>query len=189
MESRQIHLRTRFGYGLLELLAAISITTILTSLAVPSYRYVTNSSRVTAEVNGLLGHLELARSAAIEQGQPVTVCPSADGNTCSAGSVIWHRGWIVFSDPNGNATVDAGDAILLVQPPLPTATDTFMADPGTYAITFNRVGFASNLPNTPTGYITIALHTQPRNAAWTRCIQVSAIGVLTAERAQQGGCT
>jgi type IV fimbrial biogenesis protein FimT len=178
------------GYSLLELMSVIGIATILMTLGVPSYRYVTNSNRVSGEVNSLLGDLELARSAAIVQGQPVTVCPSSDGKTCSVSALAWQWGWIVFSDVNGNATKDAEDTILSVQSAFASASDTFLSDPGVYAVTFNREGFAANLPNTPTGHVTITLHAQPQNAQWTRCIQLSTIGMVTTERAQQGGeCT
>jgi hypothetical protein len=56
-------------------------------------------------------------------------------------------------------------------------------------VSFNREGFATNLPSTSAGFITITLHTQPQATAWTRCIQVSTVGMLTTERAQQGSCT
>ena len=41
------------GYTLIEMLSVISIAAIMTVLGVPSFRYVTNSNRVTAEVNQL----------------------------------------------------------------------------------------------------------------------------------------
>src|SRR5438874_13781183 len=80
----------------------------------PSYRYIANSYRMSAEVNGLLGDLQYARSEAIKEGQTVTTCVSADGTGCTGGTA-WANGWIVFSDPNANATVDAGETVLRVQ--------------------------------------------------------------------------
>src|SRR5438874_1331083 len=81
----------------------------------PSYRYITNAYRMSAEVNGLLGDLQYARSEAIKEGQTVTTCVSTNGATCARGTnVNWGTGWIVFSDPNVNATPGAG-GVLRVQ--------------------------------------------------------------------------
>jgi type IV fimbrial biogenesis protein FimT len=176
------------GYSMVELMSVIGIATILTVLAVPSYRYVTNSNRASAEVNGLVGDLELARSAAIEQGLPVSVCPSEDGKTCAANSQTWQHGWIVFLDTNGNAVMDADDKVLLAQSQF-AGSDTLLSNSGVTAVTFNRDGFAFNLPTTNTGYVTFTLHTQPQNQQWTRCVQVTLVGIVTAQRSQQEGCT
>jgi type IV fimbrial biogenesis protein FimT len=182
-------MRAAYGYSLVELLSVISIGAILMTLGVPSYRYVSNSNRVTTEVNSLYLDLEMARSTALEAGSPVTVCPSTDGHTCSSGSQAWQGGWIIFTDLNGNASVDPGDTVLVTRPAFTTRTDTFLSGQDVYAVSFNREGFATNLPSTSAGFITITLHTQPQATAWTRCIQVSTVGMLTTERAQQGSCT
>ena len=77
---------------------------------------MTNSNRIAAEINGLLGDLQFARAEAIKEGQTVTVCVSSNGATCAGAAVsTWQNGWIVFSDVNNDHTVDAGDAILRVQ--------------------------------------------------------------------------
>jgi len=181
--------RRTAGYSLIELMTVISIAAILMTVGVPSYRYVTNSNRVTAEVNSLYMDLELARSTAVEQGTPVTVCPSTDGRNCLSRSRGWQGGWIIFSDLNGNGVVDSGDEVVMVRPALSSSTDTFLSGQDVYAVTFNREGFATNLPSAASGYTTITLHTQPQSPAWTRCIQVSTVGMLTTEHAQQGDCT
>ena len=41
------------GLSMVELMVTISIVSILMAIGVPSYRYVTTSNRVSAEVNGL----------------------------------------------------------------------------------------------------------------------------------------
>jgi type IV fimbrial biogenesis protein FimT len=55
--------------------------------------------------------LNLARSEAVKRSVRVTVCKSADGATCAAGGG-YEQGWIVFVDPNNNATVDAGEQLI-----------------------------------------------------------------------------
>jgi type IV fimbrial biogenesis protein FimT len=172
-------MKRQLGFTLTEMMVVTAIVAILLSIGVPSFRYVTNSYRMSSEVNGLLGDLMYARSEAIKEGQSVTVCVSTDGATCTGG-VNWQRGWIAFSDPNANATVDPAEAVLRVQQAFTgTAPDTFVADNGVSAVTYNREGFATTaagFPNT-----TITLHDSTANAAWTRCLWINPQGTLTTE--------
>ena len=169
------------GYTIIELAIVMTIVAILTAIGVPSFKYVTASNRIASEINGLLGDMQFARSEAVKEGQTVTVCASATPYTqCtgSPGGSSWQNGWIVFLDANGNKTVDAGEAILRVQPAF-SGTDTFVANPATFvAITYNRMGYAPT--GSPTN-ITINLHDSTNNSAWTRCMQITPIGSPTTE--------
>src|SRR4029077_11070345 len=107
--------RSHRGFSLTELAVVMAIVAILLAIGVPNYRYITNSYPMSAEVNGLLGDLQFARSEAIKEGRTVTACVSRDGATCDAGSTTWQEGWIVFQDANNDQTVDPGDAVLRVQ--------------------------------------------------------------------------
>jgi len=181
------------GVTLTELMVTIMIVSILLGIGVPSYRYMTNSSRTTTEVNLLLGDLQFARSEAIKQGLPVTICPSAAGTSCDSTST-WQNGWIIFLDNNGNGIMEgsATPADVIVRRGLGfgVATDTFVADNNVQGITFNREGFTSSVPATAAGYITITLHVSGgTNSTWTRCIQVGSVGMIQTERAGTGGCS
>jgi len=57
------------GFTMIEMLMTIAIATIVMMLAVPSFRYVTNSNRIAGEINGLLGDLQFARAEAIKEGK------------------------------------------------------------------------------------------------------------------------
>ena len=70
-----------------------------------------DSNRMISNSNDLVAGLNIARSEAIKQQIRVTLCQSADTASCT-GSGQWEDGWIVFQDPNGNATVDGGERIL-----------------------------------------------------------------------------
>ena len=168
--------RAASGFTLVELLAVIAIVTILLTIGVPSFKYINTSYRVSGEANGLLGDLQFARVEAIREGQTVTVCVSSDGANCSATST-WQSGWIVFSDPNGNQAVDPGETVLRIQPPF-TGTDTLAPSAVLEAVTFNREGFAQNLPGAG---VTLVLHDATANSIWTRCLTMTIIGQMTVQ--------
>ena len=165
--------RQAHGVTLLEMLMVMTIVGILLAVGIPSYQYVTNSNRIAAEVNGLVGDLQFARSEAIKEGLPVTVCVSTDGATCVAGlgNTAWNTGWIVYSDLNNNGAPDAGE-VLRVTSGFPGA-DTFTTT-ATSAVIFNREGFATGLA----GGAIFTLHATPTNTASTRCVSVTAMGQL-----------
>jgi type IV fimbrial biogenesis protein FimT len=163
------------GFTLLELVITMSIAAILLTIAVPSFRYVTNSNRIAGEVNGLLGDLQFARAEAIKEGRTVTVCVSTDGQSC-ANSTTWQSGWIVFSDPTDVGVVDPGETILRWQKTF-SSSDTFLASNNVAAITFNREGYAIGIAN---GTL-LELHDSTNTTAWTRCLNVNLSGEITTE--------
>lgn len=174
-------------------MVVILIVSILMAMAVPSYRYITYSNRVSTEANALLGDLQYARSEAVKEGQTVTVCPaSSDLTKCVSNSTSWQNGWIVFSDPNSNQTLDSGETILRVRAAFNSSPqDTFVSDNSASFVSFNREGFATNFPATTTGYITFTLHTSPLSNQWTRCLQVFSTGMMNTEKTSdtQGNCS
>jgi type IV fimbrial biogenesis protein FimT len=169
-------MKRQTGFTLSEMLVVTAIVAILLGIAIPSYRYITNSYRISGEVNSLLGDLQYARAEALREGQFVTVCVSSNGLACDGAGVNWAKGWIVFSDPNGNATVDAGELVLKVQQPFIGVTpDTFNANNGLNAVSYNREGFATTQAGFPDA--TITLHEPSANVAWTRCLWINPMGV------------
>jgi type IV fimbrial biogenesis protein FimT len=167
---------------MMELLMVISIVGILAAVGTASLKYVGTSNRISTEINGLLGDMQFARSQAIKTGTAVTICPSADQQTCT-GSSTWTTGWIVFLDFNGNGTVDAGvDKVIRAQTSI--SPDALVASNGNFKyIIFNREGFGSN---TLLAWSTLNLDSNPVNVQWRRCLAVSAVGAVTIEK---GGAT
>jgi type IV fimbrial biogenesis protein FimT len=164
------------GFTLVEVLIAMTVVAILLTIGIPSFRYVTNSNRIAAEINGLLGDMQFARAEAIKEGLPVTVCVSADGANCSGVNVnTWQNGWIVFSDVNGNAVVNAaaGDVVLRVQRTF-ASSDTFVATNTVGAVTFNREGYANGIAN---GTL-IKLHDINNTTNWIRCLSINLSGMM-----------
>jgi type IV fimbrial biogenesis protein FimT len=176
------------GFTLTELVVTMSVAAILLAIAIPSFKYVTVSNRISTELNGLVGDLQYARSLAIKQGLQVTVCISTDGKSCG-GAVVgstWQSGWIVFLDSNGNQFVDVGESVMRTQPPF-SSTDTFEPAGATAltAVTFNREGYATTGSTTP---VTLELHDVTSNQAWTRCLAISPVGMLTSLKYNGGNC-
>jgi len=162
------------GFTLIEVLITIALASILLTIAIPSFRYVTNSNRISGEVNGLLGDLQFARAEAIKEGRNVSVCVSSDGANCTGGTA-WQNGWIVFSDPTNFGFVDPGETVLRQQTTF-SSTDTFTSS-GLSAITFNREGYAVGVP---AGTL-FELHDSTNTTAWTRCLSVNFSGEMTTE--------
>ena len=175
------HRRAERGITLLEMVTGMGIVAVLASIAIPSYKYVTNANRIAAEVNGLLGDMQYARAEAMKEGSTVTVCVSSDGATC-AGTTTWQSGWIVFSDVNGDATVDAGDTVLRVQSAF-AGSDTFLASNAASYVMFNREGFATGADIAAGTLIT--LHATPVSSASTRCLSVTLVGLMAVQTYNQ----
>ncbi len=71
----------------------IAVVAILVGVATTSFKSITTSSRITGEINGLLGDMQYARSEAIRQGTNVVVCVAkSDGSDCVANDTNWQEG-------------------------------------------------------------------------------------------------
>ena len=85
------------GFTLMELMITLLIVGILVAIGVPSVKHFMQGSQLIASTNELLSAFHVARSEAIKQSAPVTVCASTDGESCSD-DTDWTTGWIVFLD-------------------------------------------------------------------------------------------
>lgn len=171
------------GFTLIELLVSVAIVAIMIRLAVPSYQFIINSSRISSELDGLQTSFQLARSEALRRGLSVTVCSSVDGRSCS-GSSNWKTGWLVFVDPNHNAAFDRGDTLLRQQPAW-DSPDLLEADNGVGSLRFSSKGMVAGLPADP---VTFGV-TPPTNAGLQkRCLAVGASGRLAMQPPGTGAC-
>lgn len=104
-------MKKSLGYTLIELMAILAVASILVTIGLPMMKVFFDSNRMISNSNDLVAGLNIARSEAIKQQIRVTLCQSDDTASCT-GSGQWEDGWIVFQDPNGNATVDGGERIM-----------------------------------------------------------------------------
>jgi len=104
-------MKKSLGYTLIELMAMLAVVSVLVTIGLPLMKVFFDSNRMISNSNDLVAGLNIARSEAIKQQIRVTLCQSDDTASCT-GSGQWEDGWIVFQDPNGNATVDGGERIM-----------------------------------------------------------------------------
>ena len=144
MEVTNLPSRSR-GFTLVELLVTLAITILLTGLAIPSLRETLHDNTIGSGRSQLTTLLNLARSTAIRRGLSVTLCPSDDGSACSDDWRGWHRGMLLFEDPNRNRQRDVGEAVIRRQESQPQLI--IHSSPGRRSIRYSPDGAAwgSNL--------------------------------------------
>jgi type IV fimbrial biogenesis protein FimT len=101
------------GFTLLEIFIALAILAITTAIAAPSFSEIISNNRISGSTNDFIGTLQLAKAESAARVAPVTVCKKNTSGSACVASGDWRQGWIVFSDSNGNAVVDAGDTVIL----------------------------------------------------------------------------
>ena len=103
------------GKTLLELIAALAIISLLTTLAVPRLSASRESTEARQFSHLLTRMLTLARTTAVASGQRTTLCLSADQHQCSK---HWtgHVNILVFTDLNKNRQLDTTDILHRSQP-------------------------------------------------------------------------
>lgn len=174
-------MRREAGFTLTELMAVSAIVAILLAIGVPSYKYISTSWRMSSEVNDLLGDLMYARAEALKEGQYVTVCVSSTSTGCTAGG--WQSGWIVFSNPTGAANPAAGTILRMRAPFSGNPPDTFLANSGITAVTYNREGFTWTVGGGFLANTLLTLHNPTANSGYTRCLTLSPQGMAATETA------
>jgi len=103
------------GFTMLELMVVLSILAILLTQALPSPDGWMNDSRLRAGANDLVASMQISRAEAVGRNTAVTLCKANAGGTACVTSGGWHQGWMVFVDPDRDATVDAGEEVLQVR--------------------------------------------------------------------------
>lgn len=143
------------GFTLIELMVALVVAAILTTVAVPSMRTFIQNERITTETNSLIADLSFARSEALKSNVNVTVCKSANPTVvppaCSTTGSDWSTGRVIFIDSNNNGTIDTGETILRVREALPDSG----AGTTLYGSTSGATSLANFLTFTPTGVTTL----------------------------------
>ncbi|OOG55240.1 hypothetical protein B0E47_10690 [Rhodanobacter sp. B05] len=142
------------GFSLLELMITITVMAILLAIAVPSFRDVIHRNEVSSASNALLASVSYARSESVTRSQLVSMCPSADGASCTSTGTAFEPGWLVYTYPAGaasaNLAYNAASATLLRAIPLQSGVSIQAL--GNTVITFGQQG--QLVPATPLEFIT-----------------------------------
>ena len=164
------------GFSLIELMVVMGVMAILLTVAAPSFMNLIRDNRLLSEVYGLRATLNNARTEALTQRSFVTVCESTDGANCAGTGSDWNKGYIAFTDFDGDGALDPngprGDKII----------QSSVLDSDTLTMTYtnaaNRVRFDSrgNALNFG-GTLTIC---DERGDANARGIAVSNLGAVQA---------
>ncbi len=100
------------GFTLMEILVALSVTTIAVLLTQPVIATGMLNLQRSTTINGLIRSLHFARRSAAERGRDTIVCASSDNRRCS-GSEDWGSGWIIHdSARKTGAYAPPSDSIL-----------------------------------------------------------------------------
>jgi type IV fimbrial biogenesis protein FimT len=112
------HSTHTYGFTLLELMVVLSIVSIISLMAMPDSAQYRNDNRLRAATNDLVVAMQAARSEAVGRNVATTLCKkNVAGTDCSADGG-WHQGWLIFVDPDQDASVDVGEEVIKVHEPL-----------------------------------------------------------------------
>lgn len=96
------------GFNLIELLIVLVVSSIVLTLAAPSFNDMLQRNRLAGEANELLTAVATARANALRAASPARFCSSSDGLTCGG---TWNDGWLVAVDTNRDNSVDADEVV------------------------------------------------------------------------------
>lgn len=137
--------QTQSGFTLVELMVAVSILAVLTTLALPDLRQFVVSNRLSSDVNSFVGLVNYARSEAIVRNQDVVICPKSNsGITCASDASWGAYETQAFVDIDGNGERNGSDFLLKTVPPI-DITETqrvIKRDGGAGYIKFGAAGFS-----------------------------------------------
>lgn len=99
------------GTSLIELLVAIGVLAVLSSLAIPSFASIARQYRVNAAVEAFMASVQLARVDAMRLGHNMVLRRDTGCAATLPSKADWRCGWRVFADLNGNHQPDAAETV------------------------------------------------------------------------------
>lgn len=120
------------GFTMVELMITIVIAAILTAIAIPSFRNIILSNRLTSTANDIVSAINVARMEAIKLNAPVQFCSnsSSTNTTDKLGTACGTQGTAVYMLQNGSTTPTPVRAAV---PGLASVTQTQVQLSGTIA--------------------------------------------------------
>jgi type IV fimbrial biogenesis protein FimT len=97
------------GFSLVELVAALAVLAVATTLAVPSFASIVQASKSASARDQVMMMLYSARNTAVSRRQEVIVCAGSAIAGCTSN---WSDGAIVFADVNRNRVLDGSESVV-----------------------------------------------------------------------------
>ncbi len=116
------------GFTLIELLIAVALAGLLLGLAVPNFRDWVLDGRRTADVNGFVLAVQVARSTAAKSSHSVILCKTLDGRRCGGAELRFDAGWMVFVNADDRLPPTRSDAEPLILAYSPELEGTIVAN-------------------------------------------------------------
>ncbi|MBT4963168.1 MAG: prepilin-type N-terminal cleavage/methylation domain-containing protein [Francisellaceae bacterium] len=162
----------RQAFTLAELLAVVTISSILVSFAIPAYYDLLRNNAVRSDSEHLTAGFLTAKSEAITTEADVTICPfDAESGVSCISTSNWSS-WVVFSGSSPNS-LNADNIISVYN----VDNTIFTSDSGITSITFRPTGFSS---------VGTTFAGQPDNCStskkYRREVTVNISGVISGER-------
>lgn len=111
-------MKTRiYGFTLTELLLCVAGLGVLGAAAIPGLQAGRYAANAADAKSALLETLMKSSDKATLHGARTTLCPSFNGEQCSAG-FDWSRGWIAFIDRNGSRERELDETLIMAKPAL-----------------------------------------------------------------------
>ncbi len=166
----QLRAKTQRGFSLVELMVAIAVLAVLSSIAIPSFNEIIMSTKLRSYANSFIASATLARSVAINNRSVVRLCASNNGTSCTGS---WQNGWIVIRADN-----------TVIERQLAT-TDGYLI---TEASGINTLNFQSTGLGSTQAALTICRAT-PVVGDQERVVRISATGKPTITKTTAGACS
>ena len=102
-------MRNMQGLSLLELIISLAVLAMLLGISIPDYSELMQSLSGDVTLRKLASAVQLGKATAITNGTTVTLCRSADGQSCSGS---WQDGVIIFTDRNRDRALEGDDRLI-----------------------------------------------------------------------------
>ena len=104
------------GITVLEVLIGLTVIAIVILVSVPGSTMLLERYRLKSASGNLADGLNTAFTEAERRSSTVRVCPSSNGRFCRRDG-DWTKGWLVFSDGNGDGIVQEFELLDSFEPP------------------------------------------------------------------------
>ena len=164
------------GFTLIELMAAITLLSVMAIVAIPAFGNLFQNNTLTAVTNSFTSTIALARSEAIKRNVRISMCAMNDAGTNCGVNGEWEDGWVVWVDADNDDTIDAAELVIHQRDNLPTGY-TLRSTNGVYSnlIVFNQDGESSG-DGGVNGVDTLRVCDANAAANVNRSIQLNAVG-------------